>query len=144
MARALCLLMCVAVMACPDEVYAQSIELHYLPAGKRLKVDGVDYIAYDLETFKRLALLDAQHHDLQRRYALLEEALTLRDVQVQELKNTVELTYARLDRVLENPPVVVTQKVKVVETRSLWHPEHLAIEAVMLVVIGGLIYALAQ
>ena len=134
-------------MSLGDVVWSQSecegkIRIEHVPGGTRLVVDGEKYIAYDLSALKRLAKFDAEHGELLRRSALLEAKIKIKGDRILELTSILNLCKTTILDLKENAPVIV--KTKYVEKDSLWHPAHILIEVVLVAIIGGLIYAVAQ
>ena len=126
---------------CPQAACADTgkIAIEHVPGGTLIEVDGKSYMAYDLEGLKRLAIFDAQHGDLKRRYGLLGQRLKIKDEQIESLTETVALLENELE--MRRTPVVLEPACP---DTTLWSPTHLIIEGVLVAVIGGLIYALAQ
>lgn len=141
---------------CPQEAFGQErrVVLHHVPPGLLIEHSGRKYMAYDLETFKEVAKVDATltaqlkiNEELQllavtkdRRISLLEEELRLERAKSGSLEDDLRAAEVRLKETqkLPAPPPFS-------ERRGFWgQTEHLLVEGVLLVVIGGLIYAIAD
>ena len=125
------------------------ITIEHVPPGERVVIEGVGYIAYDLEALKRLAEFDRLHGNLQKREGLLKQKLELRDEQILLLEEDLLETGRELKKIRDQMnsalPVHPVPSPLEDEESPFWsQTNHLIIEAALIsvIIIGGS-YALA-
>jgi len=139
-------LVCSSIQA-QDPEEDTRVVLKHIPKGFVVQlipgIDGGPFMVYDLEGFKQLAEVDVQLTESLRQIGLLEKELTfnaqeLEMTQLLLLSTSKDLKKAKdlLDQVpdLSVPPLAEADN-------WLWTWQHLLIESILVIAVGGLAYA---
>lgn len=158
--RLLLIAMIVAVQLLGGAVYAQDgapITLHYVPRGEFITVDGVEMIAYDVETFVEIAEIDARLFAAERDIAALEELVDLqtelldeRTLRIEELESSQadwRGMYLECEEDLALSLEIVDDYDDLLldtQRRSWIQPGHFLVEAGLTLFLGYTIYLLSR
>jgi len=115
-------------LALCTSVHAQEgIKLQYVPEGTRLSIDGVDYIAYDLEGMKELARLEVRYRGSLKRITLLNKEVSLQTGLINRTEERVLELESRIQDLLDTSAGVGHDE------PTFWdNTDHLIIEGALL------------
>jgi hypothetical protein len=100
------------------------VVLEYLPEGEIVEIDGVEYMAYDLETFREVAEVDLELQACLERESFYRDLSGELSAQVENLINVVERRADEHRAALEDYAALVQAQAE----DSWLHPIHTPIE----------------
>jgi hypothetical protein len=124
---------------------APTVKLNHIPRGIEVStipgVAGGPFMAYDLDRFKSLARVDLELTEALRQIGLLEDQLVLKTREFElatELNHSLALDLAETRALLEQTPELFVDPEP--DGDWFWTWQHLVIEGVLLIALGGTLY----